>query len=225
MLRAKKLRAAFLFLPFVFCLYLSGVSVADDSCFQGLSTIPGNVQYDESWLLQWDPTNSDQMSREESEEIRVINGKAGFTWTISGDGFWFDADYTIKTIETKTRSVILYTDAKACSAKITVTDVSEDEVAGNMYYLTGVWVLKASGECVMSGPATLYATGDHKYYYEYKSSGKRQTEVTYSKGGGFSLACPQPCDEHCDWCGGICCHVYADPPDCLTNKKTNKEGQ
>lgn len=116
MLRAKKFRTAFLFLPFVFCLCSSGVSVADDSCFQGLSTIPGNVQYDESWLLQWDPNNPEEMDRNSSVTISVIGGFPPYTWQVSGNGFSIPSS-------TADRTNTLSADNTACgTTTITVTD-------------------------------------------------------------------------------------------------------
>jgi hypothetical protein len=70
MLRAKKHRTAFLYLSFVFCISLNGVSIADESCFQGFSTIKGSVRY----LFEWDPANLQEIGRSSNVEIKNIAG-------------------------------------------------------------------------------------------------------------------------------------------------------
>jgi hypothetical protein len=145
MLRAKKLRTAFLFLPFVFCLYLSGVSVADDSCFQGLSTIPGNVKY----YFEWDPTNPQEIGRNSNVEIKVIGGIPQYNWSVSGNGF------NLSQSQSNGISNILTADSTACgSATITVTDGCGGTTTGYVRCTSGDWVLLGGCDgCAWGCPA------------------------------------------------------------------------
>ena len=70
MLKAKKLRTALLVFPFILCLYLSGIAIGADPCFQGFSTIPGSVKY----AFKWDPDNPDEIDRNGAVEIKIIGG-------------------------------------------------------------------------------------------------------------------------------------------------------
>ncbi len=59
------------------------------------------------------------------------------TWNISGTGFWFDAGYTVTSLETDANSVTVYTDGSACgSGTITVCGVT-----GYVRCTTGKWVV------------------------------------------------------------------------------------
>ena len=127
MLKAKKLRTAILVLPFILCLYLSGIAGGADPCFQGFSTIPGSVQYDESWLLQWDPDNPDEIDSGESITISVKGGRPIYSWSVIGNGFSLEHD------QTKGLSNTLHADTDACgTATITVADNSIKEGASTV---------------------------------------------------------------------------------------------
>ena len=127
MLKAKKLRAALLILPLILCLYLSGIAIGADPCFQGFSTIPGSVQYDESWLLECDPSNPEEIDPGESITISVKGGRPIYLWSVIGNGFSLEHE------QTQGLSNILHADADACgTATITVSDKSAKEGASTV---------------------------------------------------------------------------------------------
>ena len=141
MLKAKKLRATLLISPLILCLYLSGFAVGADPCFQGFSTIPGSVQYDESWLLQWDPDNPDEIDSGESITISVKGGRPIYLWSVIGNGFSLEHD------QTKGLSNTLHADSSACgAAEIIVTDDLEEIVTGYVRCTTGQWEWVCSGD-------------------------------------------------------------------------------
>jgi len=125
--RLRKLKTTFLLLPIFFFIHLSNISAAGDSCFQGFSTMPGSVQYDESWLLECDPNNPEEIDPGESITISVKGGRPIYSWSVIGNGFSLEYD------ETQGLSNILHTDANACGiATITVSDKSGKEGASTV---------------------------------------------------------------------------------------------
>ena len=124
--RLRKLAMAFLLLPIFFFMHLSDISAADP-CFEGLSTISGNVQYDESWLLQCDPDNPGEFEPGESITISVKGGRPIYLWSVIGNGFSLEHD------QTQGLSNILHADQDACGkAIITVADKSGKEGASTI---------------------------------------------------------------------------------------------
>lgn len=160
MLRSKNHRAVFLFLPFVFCLYFIGISVANDPCFQGFSTIPGNVKY----IFEWDPENPQEISRNSNVEIKVIGGIPQYNWSVSGTGFGLAQSQSNDVSNTLTA------DSTACgTATITVTDGRGDKITGYVRCTSGHWVLFCESimpddNCHRGGGNTYYYEGNRRIY-------------------------------------------------------------
>lgn len=195
MLRAKKLRPAFLFLLFVFCLYLSGVSGADDSCFQGLSTIPGNVKY----FFKWDPTNPQEIGRNSNVEIKVIGGIPQYNWSVSGNGF------NLSQSQSNGVSNILTADSTACGpGTITVTDRCGGTTTGYVRCTTGKWTEITFDSCVITGAIT---EGDGRTRIEGKWK-------LYEYWGGACSSTGLAC-QHANPNFGLCEATYYDNCKCL----------
>ena len=154
MLKAKILRPAFLFLPFVFLLYSNGVSVADNSCFQGLSTIPGNPEYPDEWRDPYKPkiySDNDEIARNNYVNVWVDSeGRAcpTYSWSVSGTGFHFNSQSgpTTTTTNADLETLQLWADSTACGpATITVTDLCEGNDEGFVRCSNGTWTLYCQG--------------------------------------------------------------------------------
>ena len=125
--RLRKLKTAFLLLAIFFFMNLSNISTAGDPCFQGFSTMTGSVQYDESWLLECDANDPEEIDPGESITISVKGGRPIYLWSVIGNGFSLEYD------ETQGLSNILHTDSDACGrATITVSDKSGKEGASTV---------------------------------------------------------------------------------------------
>uniref|UniRef100_A0A6H1ZDL5 Uncharacterized protein n=1 Tax=viral metagenome TaxID=1070528 RepID=A0A6H1ZDL5_9ZZZZ len=163
-------------------------------------------------VMTWDTTlSATTIGRSTSVSIYVKDGLGPYKWSVTGTGF---------SISFPTGGVhnVLVADATACgAATITVTDFCDTVVTN---YVRGteasVWVEKTANTCVMPGPATFVSLVGSNYNYEYVIGNKKQTDVASSEGGGFELACPDPCDDP-TCAGGVTCAPYADPPACLTD--------
>jgi hypothetical protein len=89
--------------------------------------MPGSVQHDESWLLECDPNNSEEINPGESKEISVIGRAPVYSWEVKGSGF------SLKNDQTSEGSNILYADNSACGkAKITVSAKFGEEVVNTV---------------------------------------------------------------------------------------------
>jgi len=99
--------------------------------------------------LKYDNANShDTINRNGSADLFVIGNNGPFIWSVSGEGFWFDVDYTIKTLETTGLTATLYADSSACGpATITVIGCDGTQITGYVRCSTGAWVQI----CVFSG--------------------------------------------------------------------------
>ena len=229
MLRAKKLRTAFLFLPFVFCLSLSGVSVADDSCFQGLSTIPGNPEYPDEWRDPYQPniySDSDEIARNNYVNVWVDSeGRAcpAYSWSVSGTGFHFDSASgpTTATTNADLETLQLWADGTACGpAAITVTDLCDGNDEEYVRCTNGRWVKKNINICIMKGAGTLVGSGSYYRDTELIVGYKKQTQRTRYNGGGSGFdeeqdawdACNTYFSNYCEGYGGcINCENCIDP--------------
>jgi hypothetical protein len=138
MLKAKKLGAALLILPLILCLYLSGMAVGADPCFQGFSTIPGSVKY----AFKWDPTNPEEVNPNSNVEIKVIGGKSPYFWSVNEEN-----GFSLEHGETSGLYNTLHADSSACgAAEIVVTDDLGEIVTGYVRCTTGQWVWVCSGD-------------------------------------------------------------------------------
>lgn len=92
-----------------------------------VSTITQSVQYDESWRLQWDPSNPQEVYPNEPVEIRVLNGTPPFTWEV------VEGEFSLADTQTSGRSNTLYADPAACgTATISCIDGYGDQVEGEI---------------------------------------------------------------------------------------------
>ncbi len=142
----KKLGIGLFVSLFLFC--LNGNSLFAQNC--PLPSIP------ENWChcsdLIWDPANpgpEDKIEPGDAVVISVIGGCRNYEWEVSGEGFWFDAAYTMKFIETQTDSTTLYLDdTTACgSATITVTDDCGEIALGYVKSTAGHWEFRDDLSC------------------------------------------------------------------------------
>ena len=166
MLKSNPFKACLLIPAIVFYLSLSGFSsdqCIPPDCPPSLSTIQGTVEYPEEWLLEWDPSNPDQINRNNSVLLKVISGFPPYTWSASVTGFTLEDDTT------QDLSNTLYADNTACVATVTVTDSRGQTVSGDVRCSCGGWVSKGR-ICGLEG------TYDTKYY-DYWASGHIYTKV------------------------------------------------
>ena len=196
MLKSNPFKACLLIPAIIFCLNLSGFSsdqCIPPDCLPSLSTIQGTVEYPEEWLLEWDPSNPDQINRNNSVLLKVISGFPPYTWSASGTGFTLEDDTT------QDLSNTLYADNTACVATVTVTDSRGQTVSGDVRCSCGGWVSKGQ-ICGLEG------TYDTKYY-DYWASGyiytkmqgnQKQTQTTIRVPG----YCYQNCESRCTWNDG-----------------------
>jgi hypothetical protein len=204
MLRVKPSKIVLMILTFVFCLHLSGLTVADD-CWDregGGPTVTGDYTYPPGWFpeFQYNPNNPDEIDRNSSVEISVIGGTPPYTWQVSGNGFSIPSSTT-------DRTNTLSADDTACgAATITITDDCPTVATGYVRCTAGKWVEKAS-ICELGGPADV-CWHDAPYYYCQKVEGYIKEWIELSHLGGMptceewgDAACAGRCDfygyKHC----------------------------
>jgi len=196
MLKSNLLKACLLTPAIVFCLSLNGV-FADPcpDCPPNMSTIQETVEYPEGWILEWDPSNPDQINRNNSVLLKVISGFPPYTWAASGAGFTLEDDTT------QDLSNTLYADNTACVATVTVTDSRGQIVSGDVRCSCGGWVSKGS-ICGLEG------TYDTKYYDNWASGyiytkvqgNQKQTQTVIRV---YRRECNlYDCEESCTWNDG-----------------------
>ena len=158
-----------------------------------------------------DPATADTIGRNASINIHVKDGVGYYSWSVAGTGF---------SIPSRTEGVInvLSTDNTACGpATITVTDFCGDSVTIYIRCTEGSdWIPKTADTCVMPGPGTFVSFSSPFIYYEYVVGYRKQIDRIQTRGGGFELACPDPCDDP-TCAGGLMCDPYSSPLPCLTN--------
>jgi len=135
------------------------------------STLPGDWQYDLSWLYYWNPDNPQEIDRNSSVEISVIGGFPPYTWQVSGNGFILSLN------ETEVPSNALYANNTACgTATITVTDnygvlvkgyvrctAESDWVLKGSYRSTDTGGLVGGSSCPCCGDSYKVTIGHEKY--------------------------------------------------------------
>jgi hypothetical protein len=163
---------------FVFCLNSSVFSAGPcpPDCPGPTSTTPGDVGCNPNWSIKWAPKNPPEVERNKDIPIKFTGIKGPYDITVSGTGFWLDAQHTIKTIQNnETGEITLYADNSACgAATIDVTDVGcTNPITGKAFVKSteGVWKLgvmssRGGTDCDCPG---FYETGpfdvDRKVYY------------------------------------------------------------
>jgi hypothetical protein len=177
----------------VFCLHLSGLTVADD-CWDregGGPTFTGNHTYPSGWFpeFQYDPNNPDEIDRNSSVAISVIGGTPPYTWHVSGNGF------SLLQGQTTGLSNTLIADSTTCgAATIEVIDNYGVPVTGCVRCTTGQWVLKTAGECILSGTGTEIGSGSGYWDYELIQGNKKQYQKT-RQSSVHNYAGPCPAEE------------------------------
>ena len=158
-------------LMILFCLKLSGHSIAGDCDDKrgsvGTSTVSGDHAYSAHWVctedpdLEYDTVNSSEtVDRNESAALFVIGNNAPYTWSVSDTGFWFDAAHTQTTIVTSNNSTGVYADSAACgTAKITVTGCDDNTATGRVRCTVGTWISCGSALDYSSGLLDCTNTG------------------------------------------------------------------
>jgi len=180
MLKVKIPKIFLMILTCIFCLHLSGLTVADE-CWDseaGDPTFTGNHNYPSGWFpeFQYDPNNPDEIDRNSSVTISVIGGTSPYTWSVSGTGFSIPSSTTDRTNALSANNL-------ACgSAAITVTDNCGDSCTGYVRCTAASrWAIKTS-ECILSGSGTLilYDCNDcnRAWHYELIVGNKKQTQST-----------------------------------------------
>jgi len=92
--------------------------------------------------MVWSEDNPETIAPGCSVHVSVSGDKTPYSWSVSGTGFWFDAEHTITTLEDAGASVNLYADADACgSATISVTGGCGGFASGSVRCTAGSWVL------------------------------------------------------------------------------------
>jgi hypothetical protein len=120
-------RKAILIVWMLFGCHLVANSALSQSAGCPVSTITQSVQYDESWRLQWDPSNPQQVYPDEPIEIRVLNGRPPFTWEV------VEGEFSLAYTQTYDRTNILSADSAACgTATISCIDGYGDQVEGEV---------------------------------------------------------------------------------------------
>jgi hypothetical protein len=104
-----------------------------------------NKEVDIRYLLKWQQI-PDTINQSQSKLLIIKSKLSTFTWTVSGTGFWFDSQHTIKTIEnTGAKSVYLFAGSNACgTATITVRGITDNtditfSISGDVKGNAGRW--------------------------------------------------------------------------------------
>ena len=148
---------------FFLCLYNPAPDIEAGMC--PISTVPGNVQY----YFEWDPNNPNTIGRGGQQTLRVVGGKAPFSWSVSGRGF------SLAESQTDGPSNTLSANNSACgSAWITAHD-SLGTVRGSVRVPDhGFWFFKGH-YCGLSGKGP-----NRGGTIEYIRGGQKQMQYTYN---------------------------------------------
>lgn len=160
MLKVTIPKIGFMLFMLVFCLHLSGLTVANE-CWNregGGPTVTGNYTYPP---FQYDPDNPDEIDRNNSIPICVIGGIPPYTWQVSGNGF------SLSEGATKGLTNTLYANDTACgTATITVIDNCGNSCTGKVRCTTGAWTTWTKKEEI-----TIYKSDVCPEYPNCKTSG------------------------------------------------------
>jgi len=89
MLKGKMNRIYLLILMIAFCLNLSFPAHAGEDCGDAIMipTNPGNADYSNMEILQFDPNNDDEITCGTPITLSVIGGLPPLDWEVSGNGY------------------------------------------------------------------------------------------------------------------------------------------
>jgi hypothetical protein len=212
---AKTFKASIIALMVAFCLFPNRQTPAFEDSYCPVSTIPETIKYSESWNLQWDPNNPEEMSRETQVILSVIGGRPPYNWSVSGNGF------SLADSQTQGLSNTLFADNTACgAAAISVTDSRSGSAGGSVRIPDqGQWVL-ISQTCEMPGaPTTSWVDLGWGLWRAAKIAGGQKQETTifqYSVFGNSAFD-QEDCDDGGESvCAASCTHhsLCWDPEGC-----------
>lgn len=94
--------------------------------------------------IAWDTDlSAETITRNGSCTVAITDSgdNSPYTWSVSGTGFWFDSEYSVKSIQTSGLSVTLYADSEACgTATILVAACNGGiKVTGYVRVTIGSW--------------------------------------------------------------------------------------
>jgi hypothetical protein len=149
MLKVKIPKIVFMIVTCIFCLHLTGLTVADE-CWDragGGPTVTGNYTYPP---FRYDPNNPDVIDRNNSIPIRVIGGIPSYTWEVTDTGFILSEGATKGLTNT-----LIANDTACGTATIIVTDKRGDSCTGYVRCTAGSWAKKETGyACGFEGSCT-----------------------------------------------------------------------
>jgi len=234
MLKVKIPKIGLTILTCVFCLHLSGITVAYE-CWdrEGVGpTFPGNLKY---LKFQYDPNNPDVIDRNSSVKISVIGGIPSYIWQVSGTGFILSEGATKGLTNT-----LIANDTACGSATITITDKRGDSCTGYVRCTAGSWAKKETGyACGFVGScffhqyncatAKVVINGYKKWEFPanngYCAYGETcdLNSVDWDLGGGgsacsSSVTYPPPCGSPKDCHDGSCIGIISDEVGCVHRK-------
>ena len=148
----------------------------------GLSTFSGSFIVPPEWRdLKWSPDNPEEIDRNKTLAVKVINGNYPYSWSASGTGFSLDPDQT----QAKGPSNKLTADDTACgTAEITVIDNDGAKVNGYVREQgNSGWVEQPqlANTCPEPGEATQMENP----FLGWRVVGKVKIEEKAVKGEGF----------------------------------------
>jgi hypothetical protein len=171
MFKMKSLINVFLLLTILLGLHPIENSIAgscDEKATGGrTSTCTGDHNYTGNWppKIQFDPSNPDQIDRNDEITIKIIGGCSPYTWSVSGNGFRLQDTQTTGLTNT------LIADGSACgTATITVTGCVGPQATGYVRCKTGGWynltfVCGADRFCTYAATTCTAYVGPYRYIH------------------------------------------------------------
>lgn len=141
----RKIINLFLFLPLcIFCFSLNNVKAQDSIGFCPISIIPSEV--DIRYFIEWENEPPATMNQGTHSDISVkgksIDAKLNLAWTISGNGFSFDPNDLVQSVETTANQLTLYANSGACgTATINIEDALGNKVTAYVRSNSGIWLV------------------------------------------------------------------------------------
>lgn len=162
----------------------SNIAYASDNCV--FPTIPTHI-VNSLPTVKWDENNPEEINRTTENPdgcvtICVIDGVGPFTWTISGENFYFDVGSGVTTITTDDRCIRLCGSNNSCgSAIVSVKDAFNGVATGAVRDPeNGIWT---------------------NWVYDFFGSGNIVGACTTSTGDTIYQALWSGCQVDCDYAG------------------------
>ena len=209
MLKAKIPKIVLMILTSFFCLHFTGLTVADE-CWNsegGGPTFTGNHNYPSGWFpeFQYDPNNPDEIDRNSSIEISVIEGFPPYTWQVSGTGFSIPSSTTDRT------NTLSADDTSCGAATIAITDKYGDSCTGYVRCTEGSeWQAVCTNATNFTGCSPWQSIWGG-YSFDI-IEGNKKWEMLGRDSGRTSKCCPPGAD--CTWDGDCVSPPCGDPCSC-----------